>query len=229
MMRKFHYALYAALLLFVTGCAMQPPQPETVEIPFDPAAKGKPSYVIDSANSSAVIRVYRAGAMSKLGHNHIVVAHDIRGEVWTAEGGPAFHLVLPVESFVVDPADLRKAAGPDFSSQPSPEDIQGTRRNMLGEKVLNAAQYPVIELWSERISGSGDKLIAEVVVATRGQLRRIAVPVTRTANNGALGASGKFTLRQSSIGITPFSILMGAIAVGDELDIEYTLEAGPAK
>jgi hypothetical protein len=225
MMRKFRYVFYSSLLLILAGCAAQPEQAEIVEIPFDPAAMGKPTHMIDAVNSSAVIRVYSAGAMSKLGHNHIVLARDIRGEVWATESGTAFHLVLPVASFSVDPAELRAEAGPDFSSQPSVEDVHGTRRNMLGEKVLNAAQHPVIELWSERTHGSGERLTAEAVVAARGQLSRILIPVTLATAAGVTTASGEFTLKQSAIGMTPFSILMGAIAVRDELEIRYSLTA----
>jgi hypothetical protein len=218
--------LCASLLLALTACAVQPEKP-AVKIPFDAAAKGRPSHVIDTANSSAVIRVYSAGAMSKLGHNHLILSRDIRGEAWIGDkpGDTAFHLVFPVDSFNVDPSELRAQSGPDFASQPSKEDVQGTRRNMLGEKALNAAQYPVIEIWSERIRGSAEARTAEVVVAARGQLSRIVIPMNVSTTNGVTRAKGKFSLKQSDIGITPFSIMMGAIAVRDELEIEYSLTA----
>src|SRR4051812_46030420 len=123
MTRKILRALCGGVLLMLTACAVPPEKPEVVQIPFDPAAKGPPTHVVDSANSSARIRVYRAGAMSNFGHNHIVLVRDIRGEAWlgakaeTDLAAAAFHLVLPVASFVVDPPDLRAQAGPDFASQ----------------------------------------------------------------------------------------------------------------
>ncbi|HEX5056399.1 MAG TPA: YceI family protein [Gammaproteobacteria bacterium] len=225
MTRKILRTLCGGVLFMLAACAVQPEKPEVVEIPFDPAAKGAPTHVVDSANSSARIRVYRAGAISGLGHNHIVLARDIRGEAWlgTEPAAAAFHLVLPVAAFVVDPPDLRAQAGPDFASKPSLEDVNGTRNNMLGERVLNAAQYPELEIWSERIRGSGDELTADVVVSARGQLSRVSVPVVINTSASATVAQGSFSLRQTDIGITPFSILMGAIAVRDELEIEYNL------
>jgi hypothetical protein len=218
------YSLCGGLFLIIAGCAMQPEQAE-VAIPFDPASKGPPSHHINTAASSARIYVYSGGMMSNLGHNHIVLARDIQGELWlqAAPQNSAFHLKLPVASFIVDPPDLRIRAGADFSSQPTAKDIEGTRHNMLGEKVLNAAQYPFIEIWSERIRGSGEKLTADVVVAARGQLKRISIPVLIVATQNGPTTHGKFSLKQSDIGITPFSIMMGAIAVRDELKIEYSL------
>jgi hypothetical protein len=50
------------------------------------------------------------------------------------------------------------------------------------------------------------------------------VPVTiEEARPDMLIANGKFTLRQSDVGLAPFSVLMGAIAVRDELEIEYSI------
>lgn len=217
------------LLLLLAGCAVQP-EKTGIEIPFDPRARGEPSHRVDPANSRAVIYVYRGGAMANLGHNHIVLAQDISGELWMSDepADAAFHLILPVESFIVDPPELRARAGSDFESQPSAADIEGTRRNMLGEKMLNAARYPVIEIWSERIRRTGDTLgdglSADLIVAARGALNRVTVPVSiKDVREDALTASGKFSLKQTDIGVIPFSILMGAIAVRDEMEIEYTI------
>lgn len=225
MMQRFCCSLFIGLSLILSGCA---PQPErAVSLPFDSTAKGAPSHRIDTAVSSAKIYVYSGGFMSKLGHNHIVLARDIEGELWlrAKPENSAFHLKLAVESLIVDPPELRLQAGADFSSLPTPADIEGTRRNMLGEKVLHAAQYPYIEIWSERIRGSGESLTADVVIAARGGFYRQSIPVLIGSKDDALTARGKFYLRQSEIGITPFSILMGAIAVRDELEIEYFLAA----
>lgn len=226
MNRKLSYSPLFLLLLFLTGCAMQAEKAAVVAIPFDTQARGEPSHRVDSANSRAVIYVYRGGAMAGLGHNHIVLASNISGELWMSDepADAAFHLALPVESFIVDPPELRAQAGADFESVPSASDIAGTRRNLLGEKVLDAARYPVIEIWSERIRRTGDALSADLVIAARGALSRVTVPVSiKDVREDALTASGKFSLKQTGIGITPFSILMGAIAVRDELEIEYTI------
>lgn len=224
-MKKILRVLCVASLLTLAACTMQPERAGKVMVPFDPAALGEPSHRVDSGNSWVRIYVYRAGMMSSLGHNHIVLARDIEGELWlqATPADSSFHLKLPVDAFIVDPPLLRAQAGADFATQPSASDIEGTRRNMLGEKVLNAAHYPFIEIWSERIRVSGGALTADIVVAARGTLRRLSIPVNFTATESELGASGKLTLKQTELGITPFSIMMGALAVRDELDIEYSI------
>ena len=222
------HIIYAAAIAIITGCAVQP-EKAAVTIPFDPTTKGTPTHRIDTKQSTARIYIYRAGLMSKLGHNHIVLAPNLSGELWqqAATKNSAFHLLLPVNSLIVDPADLRAQAGADFASQPTAADIEGTRKNMLGEKILNAAQYPNIEIWSERIRGSGTALSADIVISAGGNLNRITIPLEIKTENENITASGKFTLKQTDIGIEPFSILMGAIAIRDELEIEYTITARP--
>jgi hypothetical protein len=195
MMKKILHILCGGSLLILAGCAVQPGKIQ-IAVPFDPATRGEPSHRVDSANSWARVYVYRAGAMARLGHNHIVLTRDIGGELWMGAepADAAFHLVLPVESLIVDPPELR------------------------------AARYPTIEIWSERIRRSGDGLSADIVLAARGELSRVTVPVTiEEARPDMLIANGKFTLRQSDVGLAPFSVLMGAIAVRDELEIEYSI------
>lgn len=224
MMRLSPFRLYILLLLLLAGCTMQP-EKTGITAPFDVADRGTPSHRVDPANSWARIYVYRAGVMANLGHNHVVETRAITGELWMGESprDAAFHLILPTESFIVDPPELRARAGADFTSQPSDADIEGTRRNMLGEKVLNAARHPIIEIWSERIQVSGDRLTADIVVSARGVLSRISIPLEFTATESELTTKGKLTLKQTELGIAPFSILMGALAVRDELDIEYSI------
>jgi hypothetical protein len=227
MMRKVLSGLQVALFLVVAGCAVQP-EKALVVAPFDPALQGTPSHRINTATSSARIFVYRGGMMLKLGHNHIVETGAIHGELWLRPEArhSAFHLLLPVEAFNVDPPQLRAEAGSDFSSVPSPADVQGTRNNMLGPKVLNAEQYPEIEIWSEQIRGSGKSLTADIIIAVKGKLSRVSIPI-KLETDRALTARGKFTVKQTDIGITPFSIMMGAVAVRDELEIEYIITADP--
>src|SRR5689334_4110542 len=111
MMRKILSGIYVALLLVVAGCAVQP-EKALVVVPFDPALQGTPSHRIDGAASSARFYVYRAGMMSQLGHNHIIETRGIHGELWLQPEArhSAFHLLLPVEAFNVDPPELRAKA-----------------------------------------------------------------------------------------------------------------------
>jgi hypothetical protein len=215
------------LALMISGCEWQRTDTGIVER-FDPTPHlHKRLFRIDPTSSALNIHVYRGGTLSRLGHNHIIAAHNIRGSVWlgsTLEDS-AFHLVLPAADLQVDPEILRKQGGAEFASQPTATDISGTRTNMLGAQVLDAAQYPDIEVWSNGITGSPPTPTAALTILVRGHAAKIFLPSHIEINNSVITAKGKARMQQTTLGLKPFSILMGAIAVRDEFDIYYTLTA----
>ena len=47
------------------------------------------------------------------------------------------------------------------------------------------------------------------------------MPVTYSLSNGELTASGDLPLKQSDLGLTPFSAMLGALAVQDEMRVRF--------
>src|SRR6266513_2109052 len=76
--------------------------------------------------------------------------------------------------------------------------------------------------------GEARAVLARVQTTVRGQLRTISVPVRYQFAAGALIASGDAALRQSDIGLTPFSALMGALQVQDEMRVRFRIVARAA-
>jgi hypothetical protein len=134
-------------------------------------------------------------------------------------------LMLPVASLVVDDPEQRRAAGPEFQSVPKPQDIAATRRNMLGPRVLDAAQYPLVRVRGRLIGGRLPDFEAELAIEVRGAVRRIVVPVRVEIGPVEIVAVGELRLRQSDFGIQPYSVLMGNLRVQDEFLIRYRLVA----
>jgi hypothetical protein len=63
----------------------------------------------------------------------------------------------------------------------------------------------------------------------RGQLRSFTVPVRyRLAGDGSLEAAGEFPLRQSELGLMPFSAMLGALQVQDEMRVSFHIVARAA-
>ena len=93
-----------------------------------------------------MLKVYRSGALASLGHNHVIDSRSVDGFIYLADDltEARADLFVPVASFVVDDAAARTAAGPDFATQPTADDIEGTRANMLGPKLLDAEQCPFV-------------------------------------------------------------------------------------
>ena len=70
-----------------------------------------------------------------------------------------------------------------------------------------------------------DRLSARVEVRIRDQVRIATVPISYTLTANELLAQGEFRLKQSDIGLQPFTALLGALAVQDEMQLQFRLVA----
>jgi len=220
--------LLAATVLLVAGCAQVPPSAPPAPSPAggpdldaayyrDAAARGARIYRIEAGDSLVVVRVYRGGRLAKLGHDHVVSSREPRGFI-DADRGRA-DLSVAVETLVVDDRAQRAAAG--FDSTPSESDIAGTRSNML-EKVLEVDRFPFVVLRVRAV----EQGTLQGELALHGVTRQLRVPAKIDAGAERLEVSGSFAINQTDFGIEPFSVLGGAIAVQDRLDLSFTIRAG---
>jgi polyisoprenoid-binding protein YceI len=184
-------------------------------------------YVIDARRSEVLVLVYRDGPMASLGHNHVIAVRQLSGLVVVAGELDRSHwqLDFPVDALSVDEPQLRAAQGEEFRTTLGDAAIAGTRAHMLGAALLDAASFPVIHLESEQILPGDDGLRLVVSIVVRDHSARITVPVTlqRTANE--LVASGEFDLTHAELGLTPYSVAMGALRVADRMRVRYRLVA----
>lgn len=224
-MRKFLWPL----MLLVAGCAVPPQQPPAAPpagVP-PPAAAAIPYESWILVSSHLEVRVYRDGPMQKLGHNHLISSDAVEGSIelrkpLTKSG---FDLRLPLESLVVDDASARDGAGGDFANPVPQKDRDATRRNMLGESVLDAASQAVLRLTAEELSGEPGSYQARVRVALRGGERVISVPFTVNIEGGRLSAHANFRLTHADLGLVPFTVALGALRVRDDFEVNLRLEA----
>jgi polyisoprenoid-binding protein YceI len=188
-------------------------------------AKGSVHYTVDAGHSEVEFLVYKAGTFSAFGHNHTVEAHGFTGDVYLALAfkDSIFSLKLPVKNFEVDRPDARAAAGDDFKSKPSADDIKGTTEHMLGADCLDAQRYPEVSIQSVSVSGSEAKAEMTLRVTLHGTARDLKLPVTVTKDGDDLTASGDFEIKQSEFGITPFSALGGGLQVADALKVHVKI------
>ncbi len=185
-------------------------------------------FQIDAARSDIHLLVYRAGLISQLGHNHVVSVGDLKGTIYLHPGldHSKVELEIPVDRLIVDDPALRRQEGEAFSTQPSKEDIEGTRANMLGPRLLDAKRYPTIKLTGTngRVS---DKKTATINVSVEllGRTIELAVPATLRQTGDELEVSGALKVSHAQLGLTPFSALLGALQVADEMTLKYRVMA----
>lgn len=185
------------------------------------------AYRIDLARSDIHWQIYKAGAFSRFGHNHVISVGEAEGRVVLEPelADSVVEITVPVTALVVDDPALRAGKGEDFASEPTQDDIEGTKRNMLGDAVLNAEQFPVVRVTGTNLTGLDESATLDLTFELLGQRVTHTVPAQVTVEGDVLTATGEFTLLHEDLGMMPFSVMMGALQVGDRIDFLYHVHA----
>jgi polyisoprenoid-binding protein YceI len=212
-----------------TAVGAPPPAPGSLQ----PRHEGRP-YDVEPRESLLTILAFRGGALAKAGHNHVIASHDMSGTLYVPDdqSHSTFEVRVPVDQLTIDEPELRAKEGPDFPTEVPDSAKEGTRRNMLSEALLNGAQYPDITLVSQHIetpAAPGSAVRADVQVTIRGQAHTLSVPVTYSFADSRLIVSGELPIKQTDLGLTPFSAMLGALQVQDELRVRFRIVARQAQ
>jgi polyisoprenoid-binding protein YceI len=216
--------------LALSACQALPPAVTAPAVaPSAPESHIGKRYIVDPQESEIRLLVYRDGPMARFGHNHVMTG-KVRGEIYVSDGAAAssFRIEIPVGSFAVDAPALRAEQGEEFSASVSDQARKGTRDNMLGADVLDAAHYPTILIESGTLLGPRWSPDVTAHITVRGKTSELEFPAAVFEQPGSLTVIAAFRVLQSKLGITPFSILGGAIRVRDAIDIRIRLVARPA-
>lgn len=238
------------LALLLAACGAPRPRQAMPQRSGEPASAPNPPagrvYRIDESRSELRILVYRAGPLARFGHNHVIVNRSVRGVVRLTDAGSesAFSLSVPVAGFVVDDAKARQEEGPDFLTEIPDDAKSGTVRNMLSPSVLDADEFPTIAIsgvaaapepgtpntgtpdaGAPRADTRGVALIVTAAISVAGHESTIEVPLTFESDSRHLSATGSLEVRQSALGLTPYSLMMGALQVQDRMTIKFDIVA----
>jgi polyisoprenoid-binding protein YceI len=189
---------------------------------------GVATYRIDPQTSDVRLLVYRDGALSAFGHNHVVSLKDFTGTIHLRPklSQSRVELDIPVDRLVVDDAAVRRQEGEDFASEPSKDDAAATRSNMLSDALLNAKQFPAI-----KVSGTSGPVDAQssamldLSVQLAGQEIKLTIPCRLKLEGDRLEASGAVELSHRQLGLRPFSALMGSLRVAEQMEFKYRIRA----
>jgi hypothetical protein len=181
---------------------------------------------VDADASTVRVLLFRRGALAVLAHDHVLVARSIAGRIGFDETEPArttAQMSIPVAFLEVDDPAARKREG--FVTELSDTDRASVRENMLSADQLDEAGSPRIAIVLDRAEGNLPNLRMRVRIKVRQQERTLEIPVQAIWVGGVLTVSGEARLLQSAFGITPYSTLMGAIAVQDEVRVKFEIVA----
>jgi YceI-like domain len=235
--RRTKAALVCLCALLLTDCAPLTPRPAPSALgppagfPGDlylaARARGEPVYVVEPAEpQSVVVQVHRGGTLASLGHEHVLSAPAVRGYILMPRDPTAARtdLYVPLESFAVDDPSARKTSG--LAADVPQQDIDATRRNML-QAVLESSRFPLLVIHATCAAALPACTTLDARITLHGVTRPALIPVALEFHGERLIASGRFALLQTDFGITPYSVLGGALRVEDRIDIAFRLEAVP--
>jgi polyisoprenoid-binding protein YceI len=101
---------------------------------------------------------------------------------------------------------------------------------MLGAALLDADRFPVITLTSLGIKQTpgapeSGSLVATLAVGVAGHESTLVVPFAVEISSDRISAAGSVVLRQSDLGLTPISVMLGALQVQDEITVKFKFVA----
>jgi polyisoprenoid-binding protein YceI len=162
---------------------------------------------IDAGKSVMTVRVYKAGLLSAVGHNHEIAAPIAAGTVDVT----GHQVELRVHTRALEVRD------PGVSDKDRAE-IQS---NMLGKQVLDAEGHPEIEFRSTGAEPAGaGAWRVNGNLTLRGQTHTVIVEVRE--DRGHYVGTSRF--KQTEFGIQPIKVAGGAIRVKDEIRIEFNIQ-----
>ena len=182
-------------------------------------------YVVLHRQSEARFILQPAGALARLGHPHVIGGPVIDGEIRIADD---FHrsgleLSIDVSALHVDHPAWRSDEG--FDPEMSDSAIEDTRRNMLSAEQLDADNHPYIHIESISVTGPRWQPDIDARITLAGESRELTVPITLDMDDYNLTAIGRFRIRQSEFGITPFSAAGGSLQVADDVLVRFRIVA----
>lgn len=184
-------------------------------------AQEKANYSVDPARSKIVINVSKEGAFKAFGHDHVVDAKEISGQV---QFDPqkieesSVRLRIPTKSItVVDPGESEKDR----------HEVQAT---MESEKVLDVTKFPEITFTSSGVSAAkktsdGWELTLAGKLKLHGVEKQVSLPLHVHSENAEVRGEGEFSILQTDYGITPVKVGGGTVKVKDKLKMTFNIIA----
>ena len=188
------------------------------------------AFDIDSEASYIRVLAWPDGPLKRFGHHHVISHHAISGTVQVADDplNSSFEFALDVAAFEVDNADERAEEGEEFEGEVPEKDIEGTRRNMLSEDLLNGEAFPTVRVRSQSIEGSLENATIVTTMTVKDTDMTVSVPATIVLSEDAFTARGEFEITHGALGLSQFTAMGGALSVRDLLVLKFEISGVPA-
>jgi polyisoprenoid-binding protein YceI len=184
-------------------------------------------FEVVKSESELRVLIYPAGLLGGLGHSHVISTNDIVGRIVIAEdpATSSVELAFPVETFEVDNDALREEEGDEFEKMVSDKDKRGTRKNMLGKKLLDSSKFSTITMRSEEWTRDLPDIVVKAEFTVRDQNNVLEFPASVAIKDDQIVVTGSLTLTHGQLGLKPFKAGLGSLRVRDEMELKFQITA----
>jgi polyisoprenoid-binding protein YceI len=164
------------------------------------------TYNLGPSDGTVQVKTGRQGMASKAGHDLTLDAANWKATL-TVDGDPSRSEV----NATIEPRSLAVTAATGGAKPVSEKDKKDIAKNIVGLLGNGSITFTSksVEVQDSSVKASGELSIA-------GQSRPVTLDLTATPD-GRL--TGSMTVAQSDFGIKPFSAMMGALKVKDEVEV----------
>lgn len=174
------------------------------------------TYELDPAGSELLVRLYKDGALSRFGHDHLIHASTFKGLITLdvlEEGRGQLELEVAVKDLVVDDPVVRKKHGVSLVNE---SDRRAIRKTMLSDEQLAEATHPTMRFVMtslKRTDVGHYKVDGELTL--KGKRRPVSFAAAATVDREQFKAAGTLKLKLTDFGIEPYSAFLGSVKVKD--------------
>ena len=152
---------------------------------------------------------------AKLAHDLILTPTQWSGTMNVDADNPA----ASSASLTIDARSIEIVEAVGGMKSLSDKDRRDIAKN-IDDKVLETGKHPQLTFESTSVSGSEPNFTAAGNMTIRGTTR----PVNVALNVNGSQVTAKTSISQKDFGIKPFSAMMGAIKLRDDVDFELTVD-----
>ncbi len=177
------------------------------------------SFSIQPTESRFTVKVGKAGFLKAFGHEHLIEARGIVGDVdWRPDNPNMSSIRIEIDASSLTVVD-------EGVSDADRATIQAE----MESTALEVASYPKIVFVSKELSvsrGGGERkgnLKGELTL--RGVTDEVKFPLTLTVDGQTLRAEGAFKIKGSDFGVPQIKAAGGSVKTKDELELAFALVA----
>jgi polyisoprenoid-binding protein YceI len=171
---------------------------------------------LDASDGELLVHTGVTGRAAKMGHRLTIRMNSWRATVrWNGSEPGAAELTVDVDSLQVlhGEGGVTPLSGPEKAL---------ARTNAL--KILDAARFPQIRFSADDIAETSDGYRLGGMLEIHGQSKKRVIDVRAEDCGDSWRLSAEATVRQSEFRLKPYSMLMGAMKVADDVTVSFTVE-----